>query len=113
MRVQVSHTGEGDVRWPGQWGDAFHPLASCHLTIAGRAGTRGHETRRASLAPSLAAALGRSSPAPHLGNIVELALMVMVWVSRARGHESRSLLLMAASGDLARVVLESLPWWCK
>jgi hypothetical protein len=57
--------------------------------------------------PSLAAALGRADPAPHLGSSVKLALVAKVYMSLPQGHESRR---ADPAPLLARVVSESSPW---
>ena len=55
----------------------------------------------------------KSGPTPPLGNTVELTLVLWVQVSafRAmRGRAGLAPLLAVALGDIARAVMESLPW---
>lgn len=60
--------------------------------IVRKAGPKeGHESRRVIPAPSLAVALQRMGPAPHLSNTVELVLTAKAQVSHLEGMRAKEL----------------------
>lgn len=73
-----------EVVW-GQDAISFFSLAICSSPESWPPGHKNVRTRRASHSPNntvLHVALGRASPAPFLGNTVELDLMAEAWVSQ-------------------------------
>lgn len=72
-------------RWP-------LPLHPFHLQQGLESWLQGHESRRL-VCPSTAAVLQRADPPPHLGNTIELVMLVSMQVSRAQGHESKRTVL--------------------
>lgn len=64
---------------------------------------------------STAAALRRVGPAPLLGSMAKLVLMVWVWLSRPEGVRVGMIVRDPSLplARLARTVLESLLWWCR